>query len=91
MVKETRQIFDLGDVRAVRFRCSRCGDECVQSLDAIDIPLQCPRPQCEQVWEPVDSSGKSDRHWMLYYANRLKLHEKSPPMTVRFEIDGEQE
>ena len=37
LVRQTRHIFDLSDVRAIRFECDTCGTELVQSLDKVDI------------------------------------------------------
>lgn len=89
MVKQTRHIFDLTDIKAVRFRCSGCGGELVQSLSGAAIPTVCPSPACDERWAPAQSTA-SDTAGLIEYARKVLLH-PDPKMTVRFEIDGEEE
>ena len=41
MVKETRIIFEVGDVRAVRIECAECGGETLYTIGKQDRPNRC--------------------------------------------------
>ena len=90
MVKETRHIFDLSDIAAVRFRCNHCKSEFVQSLKDSVIPETCPNPTCSQRWEAAESSKKSSHHRLIDSAKNVLTY-GGPPMTIRFEINGEED
>ena len=49
MVKQTRHIFDLTDVKAIRLRCGHCEKEAVQSIQTAEVPKRC--PFCCEEWE----------------------------------------
>ena len=84
MVKQTRQIFDLADVKAIRFRCNHCNSSVVQS-DYIKNTLEiC--PLCGEGWRPTNERSPT---WRLVRAMRDILNSDSPPMTVEFEIESE--
>ena len=49
MVKEPGQIFDLSDLKAIRFQCGHCKGEVVHQMLAYKIPDHC--PLCGESWE----------------------------------------
>ena len=95
MVKETLQIFDLGDLKAVRFHCNHCSGEVVQSILAYKMLKRC--PLCAVEWEeqrmPNEPMGANS---LFARAIQDVLHTLAPwadqmqglPMTMRFEIDA---
>ena len=88
MVKETLYIFDLVDLKAIRFHCNHCKGEVVQSILAYKMPKKC--PLCAQEWEeqglPTEPMGPNSS---LARAIQVVLQMKGLPMTIRFEIDGD--
>ena len=90
VVKETLNIFDLGDLKAIRFHCNNCGGEVVQSILTYKMPAAC--PLCAFTWEkPRMPSGPLGPNELLVHAIRDVVQREGLPMTVRFEIDGEAE
>ena len=91
MVKQTRHIFDVGDLLAVRLYCGECTRETVQSLDNAEVPKRC--PMCHAEWEDNLTGSNRGYNWQLIRAMKtlLKDANDNPParMTIRFEIDGE--
>ena len=89
MVKQTRQIFELTDIKAVRFKCNGCEGEFVQELKKGLIPEMCPNPICDQIWEKPNDT--TDNYWLIRAAKSIlsPAKDRPPPMTIRFEIDGE--
>ena len=88
MVKETRQIFDVSDIKAIRLYCAHCGREAVQSIKATEVPKKC--PFCNQDWEndyPGDNRGYN---WQMVRSIQALVGTDNPRMIIRFEIDGEQ-
>ena len=89
MVKETLHIFDLGDLKAIRFHCNHCQGEVVQSILEYKMPKKC--PLCAEEWEePRVQSGPMGPNSLLARAIQDVLRMKNLPMTIRFEIDGEE-
>ena len=89
MVKETRHIFELSDIKAIRLKCSHCKREAVQSFEDTEVPKRC--PFCHEDWE---IEGPSGQRGMTYHAIRdLKnlLIQEGNLVTIRFEIEGEAE
>ena len=87
MVKETRQVFDLSDIKAVRLQCNSCKGELVIELDKAKIPVNCPHPGCEQRWTAQNSTS-SESAGVIESLRRL-LRFPDDKMTLRFEIEGE--
>ena len=87
MVKETLQIFDLGDLKAVRFHCNHCSGEVVQSILAYKMLKRC--PLCAVEWEeqrmPNEPMGANS---LLARAIQDVLQMQGLPMTMRFEVDA---
>ena len=86
MVKETRQIFDLSDVKAIRLRCEYCKAEVVQEILAYKIPGDC--PLCGHRWETPRPDGSMGPNRLLVRAIQDILRTEYLPVTVRFEIEG---
>lgn len=94
MVKQTRIVFDLTDVKAIRFHCNVCGSEFVLGSltdPKSSIPEWCPDSSCGQRWE--NPNDRSDNYALLRAVKALldPLRDPTLPMTVRFEVDGEDE
>ena len=87
MVKETRHIFDLSDVKALRLRCECCGREAVQSIQKTEVKKRC--PFCNQDWENEMPGATRGTNYNLVRNIQILLKTDTPRMTVRFEIDGE--
>ena len=88
LVKQTRHIFDLSDIKAVRFQCSGCGGELVQTLGDAAIPTNCSSPGCTERWAPENVDTVSHNAALISHANRLVVN-PNQQYTIRFEIDGE--
>ncbi|MCY3692703.1 MAG: hypothetical protein OXI54_07520 [Chloroflexota bacterium] len=95
MVKETRIVFDLGDIRHVRIICTKCQGEIARSLSQSRnmLPQRC--PNClEEWWDEASKPRVIDATVeMLKAVDRLvqSLSMDEQPVAVRFEIDGEDE
>ena len=91
MVKVTRHIFDVTDLAAVRLRCNKCGRETVQNLANARVPNAC--PICGFEWDDPLAPAPGD-NWQLISAMqgllRLAQDNRAYPMTIRFEIDGDE-
>ena len=84
MVKETRQIFSVADIKAIRLQYKKCQTEVVVPPRAPYVNLRC--PQCHQEWQGL--TNHMDANGLLLSA--IKEIIETPPtlMAVRFEIDG---
>ena len=82
MVKETRQIFSVADIKAIRLQCKKCQTEVVLSPLSSCMD-RC--PYCSQVWH--GQRGRDDPNDLLL--NAIKEIVEQPPelVTIRFEID----
>ena len=82
-MKETRQIFSVADIKAIRLQCMKCQTEVVVPPQAPYVNLQC--PQCNQEWQGL--MNHSDFNGLLL--NAIKGIVETPPtlMAIRFEID----
>ena len=87
MVKETRHIFDLSDIKAVRYQCRYCKGEVVQELLKYKVPDKC--PLCGEIWEERRGNVPMEPNSLLARAIQDVLRAECLPMTVRFEIEGE--
>ena len=89
MVKETRHIFDLSDIKAIRLQCPCCHREAVQSVEDTDVSTRC--PFCNADWESNDLPN-NQRGLAYHLVRNLKslLCQQSTPVVIRFEIDGEE-
>ena len=82
MVKETRVIFDLAELKAVRLQCGHCSVEVVYKNLEFSMPSDC--PLCGEAWDTASGLNKA-----LARAIRSVMRADELPMTIRFEIDGE--
>ena len=87
MVKQTRHIFDLRDILAVRLRCNHCGGEVSQTPAAMKVAMNC--PLCHEEWASPDPNGYRDRNHDFVEVMKALLKQGDQPMTIRFEINGE--
>ena len=89
MVKETRIVFEIGDVVKVTLKCTGqdCGGEISDTLDKLVRLTQC--PLCGDLWE--DPGPSSSSVLQALRALRELLRDQSPSRVIRFEIDGEED
>ena len=85
MVKQTRIIFKVPDILAVRVECGHCGNEVSLRLDSDKtLPMDCPMCTCSK-WLLGTNAPR------IIEALRYALGaEPGAQVTVRFEIDGEE-
>ena len=83
VVKETRQIFSVADIKAIRLQCKKCQTEVVLSPLSPYID-RC--PQCGQVWR--EPRNRQDANDLLLNAIKEIVETPSALMLVRFEIDN---
>ena len=94
MVKETRIIFDTGDIRAIRIRCNVrkgdkvCGGETLYLPRKHDRPGQC--AVCGTEWW-VSNQNYTQVLRLLEAVQALQGAEHECPVTAYFEIDDEEE
>ena len=90
MVKQTRHIFDLSDVKAIRFQCANpnCKGEVVQSMLKYKMPDDC--PLCGAGWTD-NADGAMGPNRLLARSIQDVLRSDNLPMTVRFEINGDED
>ena len=92
MVKETKIVFELSDLTAIRFVCTACEGEVVHPNDSkstnpnarkLDIPERC--PSCNKPWEREYSSRQLAEKLMelLQWIPNVD----NPRIAIRFEID----
>ena len=85
MVKEVRIIFDLDDIRGIRYQCSRCGGEVVQRIDGCrDAPSSC--PLCDHPWIHAELT-KGVNYAVVDALRKVIRQEGKLPMKLRFEMD----
>ena len=87
VAKETRHVFDLCDIRAIRLHCNQCGREAVQPIKQTEVPKKC--PLCHEDWEVDYPAGNRGHNWQMIHAMQGLVKADSPRMTIRFEIDAE--
>ena len=87
-MKQTRHIFDLTDIKAIRFQCVHCKAEVVQERIGFKLPADC--PMCGESWDTVNRDGSMGPNRLLTRAIQDVLRHDNLPMIVRFEIDGEE-
>ena len=84
MVKETRIVFEAGDIRAIRVRCKKCENEVtIRTQCKQDVPLDCPMCNTSN-W--ASGSGGSR---LLSVLRAICAEEPEVGATVILEIDGE--
>ena len=90
LVKETRILFDIRDIRNLRVACGTCGFEMMFAPHQNrEIPKKC--PYCPSEW--VDALNANNPAWdkvvsliqAVAYLSKLQ----NPPVSLRFEIDDD--
>ena len=85
MVKETRIVFEVKDIRAFKVRCKKCLNEISLRLDnERGIPDDC--PMCNAPKWAVGTSG----YGLLKALRGAYDEESNNGSIIRLEIDGEQ-
>ena len=87
MVKETRYIFDLSDLDALRFRCGgeTCNHEVVMLLNnGGDLPFQC--PSCGKQWYTPGPGNNLSAHLLELLRKLSSPHGGTVPVDIRVEI-----
>lgn len=83
MVKQTLIISGIGDISGIRLVCRHCESHVVlQTTCSYKMPSRC--PVCDQLWRNEDTSE------FLRYL-RLIARSEDLPVTVQFEINGDDE
>ena len=85
-MKETRQIFSVADIKAIRLKCN--GKDCKAEVVVSPVfPYVDRCPQCGQAWR--EPTNRQDRHYFLLNAIKEIVEQPTEFVTIRFEIDGE--
>lgn len=83
MLKETRVIFSLEELTALRAECGACGGEVVYPCDSpMPLPQAC--PLCREPWARRSAEGSLERDFLQ--ALRLMLRQENPAVKLRFEM-----
>ncbi len=96
MVKETRFLFEPGDVLHIRVTCAKCGSVFLYPVaPGFQVPSRC--PSCNEWWTenhaiPQNESSVAINQLItllqaaLYFKNTMQ--DPARPFTVSFELDG---
>lgn len=88
MVKQTRIVFEVGDIAAVRLQCTKCAAEVVLARqNDLKLPKNCPR--CEMVWCGFRSNEHVEKLICLLTAPEKPTETNGPTVTMRFEMGAE--
>ena len=90
MVKETRIIFDVNEVKYLRVLCKKCGAETLYNFGTQPRPFAC--SACNTSWNP----GTNEQAYCYHFHQLMETLKSlksvsSEAMDIRFEIEGEQE
>ncbi len=84
MVKQTRIIFEIGDIVSIRIQCKCCKREVVQGVrDSIGMREKC--PLCNESWGDVTVPRT-----LLKAIQDTSVQGDAMRMKIRLELDGEQ-
>ena len=87
LVKETRIIFDLGEVKLLRVLCKKCEAETLYNFGGQPRPFQC--SACNTSWSPGNNEqGYSYNFHSLMKALQILRSMDSEALDIRFEIEG---
>ena len=87
VVKETRIVFEVKDIKAIRIQCKKCGAEIVL-VPLGKFPGYC--PICAASWFPEHLSRAQRQEstaFELLFSLRAWLTEVNPPVTIKLELD----
>ena len=81
MVKESRIVFEIGDIKGIRVQCHKCKGEVVQSFKSnFYMPSQC--LLCNEPWAPPGRDFATAELLRSFHA----VLRQELPMTVRLEL-----
>ena len=91
MVRETRIIFEPGDIRKLRAVCRKCGGEVDLPFRARYKPPPSDCPHCRTTWynPGVEDPTVEAMLNLLQDAHRLATSKDTIPFTARFEIEDD--
>ena len=84
MTKETRIVFDLQDVRAVRIRCESCGEITLSSLSPTMRLLPSDCTWCGTIWQ--SDLTRQERNFLQAMVNMRD--QKGGAVRLSLELDG---
>ena len=87
MTKETRIVFGIEDLTAVRIECAECGGEAVHRLEGRYMPVPDACPWCNRQWRHPPQPGE-DLVRMFLELLRSLPEQRDPSVLLRFELDG---
>ncbi len=91
MVKETRLLFDLNDILALRVTCDTCSGEIsfAVPVGGSGFQMRTTCPHCGQVWRTTQHRGPTRIESLMRGLVEL-IHEETPsPYKVKIEIEGD--
>ncbi|MDE0002736.1 MAG: hypothetical protein OXQ29_08580 [Rhodospirillaceae bacterium] len=86
MVTQTRHIFEVDDLVAVRLQCQACGSEAIHTVERTDVPYDC--PFFGGAWEVAQGTPRGDL-WQVIRALQGLRSQTEPSVTIRFELDAD--
>ena len=87
MVKETRIIFEVGDLVALRYQCGgeACNQEMLFRLDnGGSLPFQC--PSCGRQWHNPGPQANPNPYLLELLRLLKNTNGSSPPVKIKFEL-----
>ena len=73
MTVEKRMVAGLGDIKAVIFECGKCRTRLTLRPEEIQLPRECPHPQCGQEWlSELEQDVRAPSSPHLQFCNALK-------------------
>ena len=90
MVKETRLLFDLKDILALRVTCANCSGEisfAVPMDTGFQMRTTC--PHCDQLWRTTHHHGPTRIESLMRGLVELIYEETPSPYKVQIEIEGD--
>ena len=88
MVKETKIVFEIGDIRGLRLVCVNCKNETMLMLRC-DLPMPEACNVCNHAWQWSGNQRNIIKDAIDKL--RLALRAEDGPVRLRFEIDGKEE
>ena len=88
MVKETKIVFEIGDIRGLRLVCVNCKNETMLLLQC-DLPMPDVCNVCHQAWQWPGNQRNTIKDAIDKL--RLALRAQGSPVRLRFEIDADPE
>ena len=87
-MKQTRIIFEVGDIKGIRIRCKRCQGELVQTLESNKpTPTSC--AHCGEPWQTPGEQQFTARS-LTQVLRSVCREDEGATLSVLFEIDDEE-